>query len=82
MILKFHGFQDFRKSNLFEWIIMSFKLKNVTNNFFQTMSKKLKNWTDQIIKVFVDDININHNYCNDHLDHLKILFEKLKNVKF
>jgi hypothetical protein len=50
--------------------------------FLKVCHKQFKDWIDQIIKVFVDDININHNYCNDHLDHLKMLFENLKIVKF
>jgi hypothetical protein len=50
--------------------------------FSNYVKKTFKDWTNQFIKVFMDDININHNYCNDHLDHLKMLFEKLKIVKF
>jgi hypothetical protein len=60
------------------------RVEECNQHFFlnYVKKKKLKDWTDQFIKVFVDDININHNYCNDHLDHLKMLFEKLKIVKF
>jgi hypothetical protein len=37
---------------------MSFGLKNAIGTFSQVMADIFKNWTSQILKVFVDDVNI------------------------
>jgi hypothetical protein len=47
-------------TNLYEWNVMSFGLKNATSTFSCTMADIFKEWTSQFLKVFVDDINI-HN---------------------
>ncbi len=46
------------KSGLYEWNVMPFGLKNATSTFSQTMADIFKEWTNQFVKVFVDDINI------------------------
>jgi hypothetical protein len=37
---------------------MPFGLKNTTNTFSQTMANIFKEWINQFVKVFVDDVNI------------------------
>jgi hypothetical protein len=39
---------------------MPFRLKNAINTFSQTMADVFKEWTNQFVKVFADDVNI-HN---------------------
>jgi hypothetical protein len=46
------------KSGLYEWNVMPFGLKNTTNTFSRTMADIFKEWTNQFVKVFVDDVNI------------------------
>jgi hypothetical protein len=46
------------KSDLYDWNVMSFGLKNVIGMLSKTMAKMFKDWTDQFLKVFVDDVNI------------------------
>jgi hypothetical protein len=46
------------KSGLNEWNVMPFGLKNTTNTFSRTMDDIFKEWTNQFVKVFVDDVNI------------------------
>jgi hypothetical protein len=48
------------KSGLYEWNVMSFGLKNTISTFSHTMVDIFKEWTNQFVKVFVDNVNI-HN---------------------
>ncbi len=48
------------KTRLFEWNVMPFKLKNATNTFSMPMAKVFKKWSDQLLKFFMDDVNV-HN---------------------
>jgi hypothetical protein len=48
------------KSRFFEWNVMPFRLKNTTNTFSRTMAKMCKDWSNQFLKVFDDDVNL-HN---------------------
>jgi hypothetical protein len=68
------------KSILFKWKVMPFRLKNATRFFFQTMADVFKDWTDQFLKTFVDDVNVHNNGWRDHLNHLKMVFDKLRSV--
>jgi putative transposase len=46
------------KLGLYEWNVMPFKLKNATSTFSRTMADIFKEWTNQFVKVFVNDVNI------------------------
>jgi hypothetical protein len=46
------------KSSFYEWNVMPFGLKNATNTFSWTMVDIFKEWTNQFVKLFVDDIDI------------------------
>ncbi len=59
---------------------MPFRLKNVTGTFFRTMVKVCKDWINQFLKVFVDDINIHSQTWEEHLTHLKVVFTRLWEV--
>jgi hypothetical protein len=43
---------------LYDWTVMPFGLKNTIGTFSKTMVKVFKDWTNQFLKVFVDDVNI------------------------
>jgi hypothetical protein len=68
------------KLGLYEWNVMPFGLKNATNTFSQTMADIFKEWTNQFVKVFVDDVNIHNGTWNEHLGHNKLVLQKLKEV--
>jgi hypothetical protein len=63
------------KYGLFEWKVMPFKLKNATRIFSRTMAR-----TNQFLKIFVDDVNVHNSDWKDHLNHLKMVFDRLKLV--
>jgi hypothetical protein len=44
------------------------------------MVKVFKNWTNQLLKVFVDDINIHSQTWEEHLTHLKVVLTQLWEV--
>jgi hypothetical protein len=52
---------------------MPFGLKNATGTFSRTMAKMFKDWTNQFLKVFVDDINIHNQTWEEHFTHLKVI---------
>ncbi len=68
------------KSGLYEWNVMPFGLKNATSTFSQTMVEIFKEWTNQFVKVFVDDVNIHSGTWNEHSCHIRLVLQKLKGV--
>jgi hypothetical protein len=68
------------KSGLYDWNVMSFKLKNATRTFSRTMVEVFKDWTNQFLKVSVDVINIHSQTTEEHLTHLKVVLTRLQEV--
>jgi putative transposase len=68
------------KSGLYEWNVMPFGLKNATSTFSQTMVEIFKEWTNQFVKVFVDDVNIHRGTWNEHSCHIRLVLQKIKGV--
>ncbi len=59
---------------------MPFGFKNATNIFTRTMSKVFKDLGSKFLKVFVDDLNVHNESWEEHLQHLDVVFYKLKEV--
>jgi hypothetical protein len=59
---------------------MSFELKNATRMFFRTMAKMFKDWRDQFLKVFVDDVNIHNQTWEEHFTHLKAILTQFRDM--
>lgn len=70
------------KYGLFNWIVMSFGLKNTTNTFTQTMIDIFQEWMQQFLKVFVDNLNVHNVFCSEHLKHLNLVLARLREVNF
>jgi hypothetical protein len=68
------------KSSLYDWTVMPFGLKNAIGIFSKTMAKVFKDWTNQFLKVFVDDVNIHSQTWEEHLTHLKVVLTQLWEV--
>jgi len=68
------------KLGLYEWNVMPFGLKNTTSTFSQTMVDIFKEWTNQFVKVFVDDVNIHRGTWNEHSCHIQLVLQKLTRV--
>jgi hypothetical protein len=68
------------KSGLYEWNVMPLELKNATSTLSRTMANILKEWTNQFVKVIVDDVNIHNGTWDEHLCHIRLVLQKLKGV--
>jgi len=68
------------KSGLYECNVMPFGLKNVISIFSWTIAKVFKNWNNKFLKVFVDDVNIHSLNRKDHLQHIWMVLQRLKEV--
>ncbi len=68
------------KLGCIDWTIMPFGLKNVNKIFTRTVSKVFKELGDKFLKIFVDDLNIHNKNWEEHLQHLDVIFFKLKKV--
>ncbi len=65
---------------LYDWIVMPFGLKNAPNIFIKTMSEVFKELGEKFLKVFVDDLNVHSKSWEEHLQHLDVVFLKLREV--
>jgi hypothetical protein len=68
------------KSGLFEWIVMPFGLKNATSTFARTMTEVFKDLGNSFLKIFVDDLNVQSEEWQDHLQHLEVVLSRLREV--
>jgi len=68
------------KIGLYDWTVMPFGLKNVTNTFTKTMLKVFKDLGNKFLKVFVDDLNVHNENWEEHLQHLDAVFFKFREV--
>jgi hypothetical protein len=68
------------KSNLYDWNVMPFGLKNAIKTLSKTMVEVFKDWTNQFLKVFVDDVNIRNQAWEEDLTYLKAVLTRLWEV--
>jgi uncharacterized membrane protein YqhA len=59
---------------------MPFGFKNATNTFTKILSTFKKKLGDKFLKIFVDDLNIHNENWEEHLQHLDVVFFKLKEI--
>ena len=65
----------------FEYKVMPFGLKNAPATFQRLMNHVFKDLLDVCVKVYLDDILIFSNSWAEHLKHLRIVFEQLRQYK-
>ncbi|KAH0709324.1 hypothetical protein KY284_010751 [Solanum tuberosum] len=62
----------------FMFLVMSFALTNAPAAFMDLMNRVFNNYLDSFVIVFIDDILIYSKSEDDHMNHLRIVLEVLK----
>jgi hypothetical protein len=69
------------KQGLFEWLVMPFGLCNAPTTFMRVMNDVFIPYIDDFVIVYLDDILIFSRRWEDHIKHVKTVFELLKKEK-
>jgi hypothetical protein len=69
------------KQGLFEWLVMPFGLCNAPATFMRVMNDVFRPYIDDFFIIYLDDILIFSRRWEDHIKHVKTVFELLKKEK-
>jgi hypothetical protein len=62
--------------SLFEWVVMTFGLKNVGATYQRVMNLIFHDWLGIILEIYIDDITIKSNSMDNHLADIRLALEK------
>jgi hypothetical protein len=62
---------------LFEWVVMTFGLKNIVATYQMAMNLILHDLLEIILKIYIDDVVIKSDSMNNHLVDLCLALERI-----
>ena len=68
-------------TGLYEWLVMPFGLTNAPSNFMKLMNEVLKEFIENFVIVYLDDILVFNKTREEHFRHLNLVMNKLHEEK-
>ncbi|XP_062021178.1 uncharacterized protein LOC133737687 [Rosa rugosa] len=62
----------------FEFLVMSFGLTNAPATFYTLMNQVFQDYLDKFVVVYLDDIVVYNSTLEEHVEHLKLVFQQLR----
>ena len=62
----------------YEFLVMSFGLTNAPTAFMDLMNRVFRNYLDSFVIVFIDEILVYSKNEYDHMGHLRVVLQTLK----
>jgi len=62
----------------YEWVVMPFDLKNSGATYQRAINSMFHDFIDKFMQIYIDDIVVKSSSENDHLEHLRLSFERMR----
>ncbi|GBG85561.1 hypothetical protein CBR_g40199 [Chara braunii] len=66
----------------FEWIVITFGLTNTPATFQVAMTTEFRDLLDRTVLIYLDDILVYSRPLDEHLEHLRVVLERLRISKY
>jgi len=65
----------------YKWVVMPFGLKNAGATYHRAMNSMFHDFIDKFMQIYIDDIVVKSSSEDDHLEHLRLSFKRMKNLE-
>jgi hypothetical protein len=63
---------------LFEWVMMTFRLKNVGATYQRAMNLIFHDLSGVIVEIYIDDVVLKSASFHEHMDDLRVSLERMR----